>query len=139
MGTLRRFFGNVANPLIIVEWVLSIQTLIGGAYLLSPYLRTGLSIVNPESQFLHVALSHWGLWLLGIFALLSALLIIAGIVKRRVRWRSAGLFLNGLARLYAIIGGFAAHGFIPLSWLSAAALMVFCFYIWGRIRKRGVE
>ena len=137
MGRLRKL-GATTNPLIVIEWIISIVTLIGGIYLLSPVVKTGI-LLNLNSPIAAAVASQLGIVILGMLAVLTALLLIAGIVKMKVKVRSFALFLIGLMRLYAVLAGILINGIFPFTWLSNAALMIICFYIWGRIRRRGTE
>lgn len=138
MSRGRKKLRTVANPLIVIQWIIATTTIAAGAYVASPFLRLSV-IFHGKSALLQTIGSDVGIIVFGFFFILSGLLMVAGIVKRKVEWRSAGLFLNGLCRLYVIIAGFLAFGFLPLNWLSNAVIMFIVFYIWARIRKRGVE
>lgn len=134
----RRRLGATSNPLIVIEWIIAIVTLVGGVYLLSPVFNVGL-LVSLNSPIAQAVASSVGIIALAVISIFSALLLIAGIVNRKVKWRSAALFINGLVRLYAFLAGLLINGLLPLTWLSPFALMLITFYIWGRIRKRGHE
>lgn len=134
----QRKFGATSNPLIVIEWIIAIVSFIGGVYLLSPLLNVAI-LVNMNSPVAAFVASSVGIVALGVVLLFSALLLIAGIVKRRVKWRSAALFINGLTRFYALVATLAINGPMPLTWLSSFALLLITFYVWGRIRKRGIE
>lgn len=128
----------ISNPLIIVEWILAIVIVIGSTYLFFPVL-SGVELINSASPIAHAIASTIGLLALASISLFSGLLLVAGITKRKVKWRSAALFISGLVRLYAFLAGVLINGLVPLTWLSSFALMLITFYIWGRIRKRGIE
>lgn len=126
------------SPLIVIEWIIAIFTTIGAVYTLSPMLDFSIA-QNGPTPFVSVVGSDLGITIFGIVFLISALILVYGIVRRKQGWRSLGLFLNGLTRLYIIIATFLATGPFPFTWLSNAAVMVMAFYIWGRLRKRGLE
>lgn len=136
--TSRRRLGNSSNPLIIIEWIISISTIIGGLYLLSPVWKLGY-VLNSTGPIAQAVTSEIGIVAVAVFAIFTGLLVIAGIIKRKVAWRSAGLFLNGMLRLYALIAGILLNGLFPMTWLSSAVVMCIALYIWGRIRRRGAE
>lgn len=133
-GTL----GNVTNPLIIVQWIIAISAIVGGLYLLSPVWNASI-LINTTGPITQVIASTVGIALVALFAIFTGVLMIAGIVKRKVKWRSAGLFMQGMLRLYALLAGILINGFFPMTWLSSAVLLAITFYIWGRIRRRGIE
>lgn len=137
-GERRRRLGNNTNPLIVVEWFISVSAIIGGLYLMSPVLRLN-SIIHSNGAIAQAVTSDIGIVLVAAFAIFTGLLIVAGIIKRKASWRSAGLFLNGMLRLYALIAGILINGLLPLTWLSSAVLLCITLYIWGRIRRRGQE
>jgi len=95
--------------------------------------------MNGQSAFLQTAGSDIGLLLFGVVFILSGIIMVVGLMRRKVGWRSTGLFLNGLARFYVITATILAQGVLPLTWLSNLVVMAIVFYIWGRIRKRGIE
>lgn len=106
--------------------------------MVSPLLRVSINLYG-KSAWLQTVSSDIGILAFGCIFILSGLLMIFGIVTRKVKWRSAGLFLNGLCRFYVIVASILAVGILPVTWLANATIMVIVFYIWGRIRKRGVE
>lgn len=138
MRGLRSKLGAISNPLIVVEWIIVLVTLVGTLWLFFP-LFSGVEFVQSNSPIISIIASFLGILALAVVALGSNLLLIAGIVKRKAKWRSAALFTLGLLRLYAVLAGILINGLLPLTWLSSFGLMLICFYIWGRIRKRGVE
>lgn len=127
-----------ANPLIVIEWIIAIATIVGGAYMLSPLLQHSIA-VNGASPFIRTMASETAINIYAVIYLLTGLLLIAGIVKRKVKWRSFALFFNGLARLFVLLGTLLAQGLLPATWINTAVVMVIVFYIWGRVRKRGIE
>ena len=137
MGTLRKFGIIGANPLIVVEMALAVQTLLGGAYLLNFVLSN--QKVAAGSAFIQIVASDFGIILFASLFILTGLIIIAGIVKRKVKWRQTGLFWNILTRFYALLTGLIANGLFPPSWLPSATLLFLALYTWRRIKSRGIE
>lgn len=83
-----------------------------------------------------VIVSKIGIVALGLIAVASAILMLAGIFTDNVNLRSIGLFTNGLIRFYALLGGWLLNGFIPVSWMSPAALLVITLYLWWKVKPR---
>lgn len=134
----RKVLGNVTTPLIAIQWIIAVISLVAGAYMVSPLLQLSIDL-QGKSGFLQAVGSSHGILIFGLVFIFSSLLIISGILFKTTWLRSAGLFLNGLCRLYSIIATILAVGFLPFSWASNALVMLIAFYIWGRISKRGVE
>lgn len=137
MSRVRRL-GATTIPLLVVQWIIAISAIIGGIYVVSPFMRLSI-LFNGKSAVIQTVGSEWGIYLFGGMFILSGVLMIAGIILRKVQLRSLGLFINGLCRLYAIIAAILAVGILPLTWLSNFTIMCIVFYIWGRIRRRGIE
>lgn len=138
MTRVGRRIGNVTNPLIVIQWIIALISLVAGVYMVSPLLQLSIDL-HGKSAFVATVGSNYGVVIFGCVFILSALLMIAGIVYRRVGLRSGGLFLNGLCRFYSIIATILAVGILPFTWASNALVMIIVFYIWSRIRKRGAE
>jgi len=68
----------------------------------------------------------------GVFLLIAGALVVAGIIKRKYRWRSSGLFMIILIRTYGLLVGFLVAGFLPLTWLASLVVLltaVVCYIV----------
>lgn len=138
MGNLLRRLNIIgANPLIVVEWFIAVATIVGGIYLLT--FVFGPIPINTESTLIQVVASKLGIAIFASIYTLSGLGIIAGIVSRKVKVRQISLFWNLLARFYALSAGLIAGGLLPLTWISPLVVLLTVFYIWKRIKARGIE
>jgi len=133
-----RGLGATTTPLLVIQTIIGISTIIGGLYLVSPFMQASIRLVG-RSAFLETASSEIGILIFAAIFIFSGILMLAGVYARKVRWRSTGLFINGLCRFYVIFATFLSQGILPLTWFSGAVIMVIVFYMWGRIRRRGVE
>lgn len=139
-GFLARFKFWGRSPLTIVEVVIGIVTIVAGVYILSPALVYSTTM-NGASPLVATLGSQLGISLFGGFFLLSGLVMLYGIFKRNYRIRSAGLFMNILARTYGLIGYFLVTGILPLTWLSSLTILIIAVICWVVVRgfiHRGV-
>lgn len=131
------FFGRVRflgrSPLTIVELIISISAIVGGLYLLSPFLAYS-TMVNGASPLV-ATLSHpFAIVAYGLVFITGGSMSVYGIFSRRTLWRSTGIFIQMLVRTYGIFVTFLIQGALPLTWLSS--FVVVCvsvvIYIWLR-------
>jgi hypothetical protein len=139
------FFGNFKfwgrNPLTIIELIIGISSIVGGLYVLSPFLAYSVSVngAAPIVALLSHPISIYGY---GLVYLFSGILIVFGIFKRRYRIRSAGLFVNILARIYGLCGTFIVQGLLPLTWISPLIVLlvtIICYVVVRGFIFRGLK
>lgn len=116
LGFLRR------GPLTYIEIIIALSVLVGGLYILSPFLVVHISLADAPSLIQDLA-STTGILILGIVAILNGIAMLYGIFAYRYKIRSAALFFNLLLRLYVVIATIAAQGIFPMDWLSNAVIM----------------
>ena len=133
MGVLGRvrFLGR--SPLTIVELIIAIGAIVGGLYVMSPFL-TYSTAVNGASPIVHVLGHPVALMVYGAIFVLSGVASIYGIITRRTNFRSSGLFWNMMARTYGLFGTFMVQGLLPFTWWSSAVVLAISVvvYIWLR-------
>lgn len=84
----------------------------------------------------HTLGSQVGLLLLGISALVSGGLIIAGILTNKVKIITEGLLLNFVIRMYGQLAAFAVFG-LDASWISSITLMLITLVCYFVLRAKG--
>lgn len=134
-----RFWGR--NPLTIVEFVIGAASVIAGIYIMSPALAYSTQI-NGAGAIVSMLGHPIGLTIYGFIFFISGAIMIAGIVKRRYKWRSTGLFMNACVRTYGLIGTFIIQGILPLSWLSSLVVLIIVLICYMTVRgfiHRGIE
>lgn len=129
MKPLRRTKEVVRNPLTVIELVLAISTIVGGLYVLSPFLVVSI-IQNGASPLILALGSQVGVTLFGGIFLASGLASVWGIYTRQYRTRSVAMFIQFLCRFYAIIVGWLVSGLLPLTWLSPLTIAIICVILW---------
>jgi len=123
------------TPLRMIEWIIVIQTILGGLYILSPLVeKLAMTIVKP-SIVAQVVISPIGILALGSIFLFSAILLAAGLIWEKKQWRATGLFINICVRIYGLVGGWALNGFMPPSWLASATLLSILIVIYFHIKR----
>lgn len=121
------------KPIEALQWVLVALSFVQATYFLSPLYRYSLSI-NGATPFA-AALSHpalIGLWVIGLA--ISAAFIAIGIKKNRPSFRANGLFAQFLLRLYNLTLTILVTGWLPITWIYLATVVVFCAVLWGAER-----
>lgn len=126
-----RFLGQ--SPLTCIELIIAISAVVGGLYVMSPFLVVNVSLTQAPSLVQNLA-SYTGIIILGLAAVLNGLVMLWGIFRRNYAIRSLGLFTNILLRLYVIIATIAAQGFFPMTWLSSLTIMGIAVICWLHVR-----
>lgn len=109
------------DPLITLAWIISIMGIVGAIYLLSPALIIEQPS-NPSGLFNAVA-SVVGIVALAIAAGSGGIITIYGIVKKRMKWVTAGLLINLSLRVYAFLIGLLVFG-LESQWLSSLTMIL---------------
>jgi hypothetical protein len=131
MGFLDKFRFWGRNPLTIVEMIIGITSVVGGLYVLSPLLVYSTAI-NGAGPIVALIAHPIGIMIFGLIIVISGLMMVIGVWKRKYKIRSWGLFVNILARTYALIGGFLISGFLPLTWMSSFVVLlitILCYIV----------
>lgn len=111
------------NPLTMVEAAISIVTIVGALYLLSPFLI--LPVEVTEGPALAQAISSGiPLIMLGVSAFGAAAWDLWAIHKRKWNQRANALFVLFIIRLYSLLAVILITGFFPMSWLSSFTLLI---------------
>lgn len=115
----------------MVELIIGISAIVGGLYVLSPFLVIGLELSGAPSV-VKILATPAPIFALGLVAVLNGIAMVYGIFARNYRVRSIGLFVQILLRLYVIIVVIAAQGLFPLDWLANATLLgvsIVCYLV----------
>lgn len=131
MGFLRGLRGRIRgrNPLTYIELMIAITSVIGGVYILSPFVVLNLPPSTGSTVILAIT-SQLGVAALGVAAIVSGLMIIWGILALRTRPRQWGLFLGILLRFYTVFATLLIYGLVPLNWMNSlvqALIMAVCY------------
>lgn len=127
------------NPVTIIERVISLITLVGGIYVLSPILSVPAQYVTG-SVVSQIVVSQVGILAIGLFASAFALWNLYAIHKRSYRQRAASTFAMAMLRLYVILATILIVGLFPLSWLSSFTIVIILSvcYLYDRAKTREV-
>ena len=120
------------QPLLAIEWVIAIGTIIGAFYIFTPLYPLGRSLHPTTFSLLlthPVALAAWGSVLFT-----GGVLVVVGLCLRHARLRSTGWFCVFLARLYQVLAILIVAGPIPLQWLMPATLGAVVLILWAKAR-----
>lgn len=134
-----RFLGR--SPLTIVELIIGIGAIVGGLYLVSPFLPV-IPAAYATSMVGEILTHPVALFIFGAVYTASGLSSVVGIISRRTTLRSVGMFWNILCRTYGLCTIFILAGFLPLTWLPSATVLLIAVvvYIWLRgLILRGIE
>lgn len=141
MKVLKKYRWLGRSPLTIVELVIAISTIVGGLYVLSPLLDLSV-MLNGASPFVQIVGHTTGLYIFGTFFLSSGAIMLIGFVRRDYHWRSVGLFMNIMARLYVLVTTIMINGLLPLTWLSPLTVLVIaiiCYLVVRGMIARGLD
>lgn len=136
------FFDKVrsTSPIIKIEWVISVFTLVGGFYLFTPLYDT--SVRQVGASVIGAALASSGMILFwGALLLIGALLVIVGLLKDKPQLKSIGLFTIILARTFQLLTTFLVGAFFPITWMYPLTILMVVIILWGlereEVRRRG--
>lgn len=133
MGLFSRFRFWGRNPLTIVELIIGIFSMVGGLYVISPIMQYSVAVNGATPTIL--LLSHpIAIAIYGAIFIISGLLIVLGVWKRKYQLRSWGLFSNILVRMYGLTGTFIIQGFLPLTWLSTLVVILIAVVCYVTVR-----
>lgn len=126
-------FEDRRTPLKIIEWIISIVTIIGGLYVVSPLLS--YSTANFGAGAIAQTIAHpIGILIFGVIFLVSGLLLAYGLLKDIPKVRSFALMMMIACRTYSLIGTWITIGFLPLTYLSNVALIFIAVVVYLVIR-----
>jgi hypothetical protein len=125
------------NPLRVIEFIIGLVTVISGIYVLSPLLDFSIDNNGP-SPLVQALAGSLGITLFGLFYTASGVVLLAGLYKRKARWRALGLFWDGLTRLYVVIATLLIQGLTPISWVSGFTISLICFTLWLANKEKRV-
>lgn len=123
------------HPIRAIEWGLVVGTLINGIYLLSP-LYAYSQAVNGKTAFASALGDPIFTSIYAIFLIVSALLLLFGIVKGCPKLRARGLLLHALSRGYNILLTILVAGILPLTYLSSLILLYILIVLWIHERRK---
>jgi hypothetical protein len=128
-----KFIGH--DPTTVIEFILALGMLVGGLYVLSPFVVINISLSTAPAAVQALA-STIGLALLGGTSAAVGAANLYGIWKYNYKVRSAALFSQIMIRLYVFIATLFAQGFFPLTWLSSFILMCVATICYLTLRRK---
>lgn len=129
-----RFDIATRTPLRIIEWILSALAIIGGAYVMSPLLTYSTAAFGAGAIAQTIA-HPIGIFVFGFLLFASGVTLAIGLVNNNKKWRSAGLLMQIICRIYALLGTWITIGLLPLTWLSGAGLLAIAIVIYFVVRR----
>ncbi len=123
MSRLRFVSKIIYNPIKSIQWIIAVQTIVGGIYLVSPLVEYVSNNVAP-SALVQIISSSTGIAIVGIIFLLSGTILTIGLLKDKPQWRATGLFVSAGVRLYGLWAVWLINGFLPLTWLGNFTIML---------------
>ena len=123
------------SPLACIELIIAISAVVGGLYVLSPYLVVTVSIIDAPNIVQNLATTT-GIVTLGIASIMNGLVMIYGVVTNKYKVRSIGLFINIILRLYVTIVTIIAQGLFPMTWLANVTIMLIAAVCYLQIRVK---
>lgn len=119
----------VFNPIRMMQWVLAAVSLVQGLYVFSPLYEYSIA-VNGMTPFA-AALAHPLLvYIYAALLIITAIMIIVGLVKDCPRIRSAGLLGQTTIRFYNALTTVLTTGFLPIVWTYAFTVVLFSAILW---------
>jgi hypothetical protein len=128
-----RFDNHNRTPLKVIKWIISIVSIVGGLYVMSPLLNYSSANFGAGALAQTIA-NPTGIFIFGFLFFASGALLAAGLIWDKKSWRAYGLFANILLRVYSLIGTWLTIGFLPLSWLSNFALILIAIVVYLAVR-----
>lgn len=122
------------EPVIAVCWVLAFASVIGGLYLLSPWLVIGQP--TSSTALYNAAASFIGIAILAVAAIATGAMMIYGIRKNKYGWIARGLFYNLILRIYAQLVSLLTFGFSQSSWISGVTLIFIVLIAYLVVRSK---
>jgi hypothetical protein len=127
-----KFLGR--SPLTIVELIIGLAAVVGGLYVVSPFLELTVA-VGTAPPYVQALASQPAILVLGALALINGIAIIYGIFAKNYTVRSIALFSNICLRLFTILAVIAAQGPLPLTgWLNSFWLLLISIVCWVVVR-----
>src|SRR6476620_2876028 len=121
-------------PIIAVCWVFAFASIIGGVYLLTPWII----IDHPANSntVYSAAASLVGIIIVAAAAIITGLMMIYGIRKNKNEWIARGLFYNLILRIYAQLVSFISFGFASANWISGLTLIFLVLIAYLVVRQQ---
>jgi hypothetical protein len=128
-----RFDSQNRSPLKVIKWIISIVSIVGGLYVMSPLLVYSTATFGAGALSQTIA-NPVGIFTFGLLFFASGALLAVGLIWDKKTLRAYGLFANILLRIYSLIGTWLTVGFLPLSWLSNFALIMIAIVVYLAVR-----
>jgi len=128
-----RFDNRKRSPIKVIKWIISLTSMVGGLYVMSPLLT--LSTVKYGAGALAQTIANpTGIFIFGFLFFASGALLAVGLIWDKKTLRAYGLLANILLRIYSLIGTWLTVGFLPLSWLSNLAVILIAIVVYLAVR-----
>jgi hypothetical protein len=128
-----RFDIHKRTPLRVIEWIISISSIISGLYVMSPLLSYSTATFGAGALAQTIA-QPTGIFIFGLLFFASGALVVVGLIRSKKQWRAYGLFGIITCRFYALLGTWLTIGFLPLSWLSGSVVLLIAIVVYLAIR-----
>lgn len=128
-----RFDNRNKSPIKVIKWIISITSIVGGLYVMSPLLTYSSATFGAGALAQTIA-NPVGIFIFGFLFFASGALLAAGLIWDKKSWRAYGLFANILLRVYSLIGTWLTIGFLPLTWLSNLAIVLIAIVVYLAVR-----
>lgn len=131
--SLLRFLPKSFDPIRIIEWVVALATAFSGLYIYSPFYNQAVQRDGPGA--IAAALHHPELiYVYGAVILAGAVLLILGLVLRKVLLRSVGLFTIFTVRFFQVLLTLITLGWQPITWIFPLTIMCIVVVLWINAR-----
>lgn len=126
------------TPLTYAEAVTAMLSLIGGIYLLTPFLTLPFAV---EGQVAMIVANAAGIVAVGVVAIVLSLWNLWAIYKGNYKQRARSIFWMTMLRLYSILALILITGIFPMTWLAALNVLILqvIFYLNNRFMATVVQ
>lgn len=128
-----RFDNNKRTPFRMIKWILSVTSIVGGLYVMSPLLSYSTAAFGAGVLAQTIA-NPVGIFIYGFIFFASGALLAVGLIWDSKTLRAYGLLANILCRVYSLFGTWLTVGFLPLSWLTQLAVILISIVVYFAVR-----
>jgi hypothetical protein len=124
------------DPVTTIELIAALGIIIGGLYILSPFLEISV-VLSQAPRAVQALASTLGLVILGSSLLITGVANIVGILRFNFKLRASAIFVQMLLRMYIIAAIILSQGFFPLDWLNNFITLCILFVCYVAVRRKG--
>lgn len=122
------------NPILVIEWVVALCTIVSPVFIFSPLYDESVSTNGPGLVAASLSDPHL-IYIYAAILLVGSIMVMVGLIFKRAPIKSVGLFTILLIRFFQVLTTLLVEGFTPIGgWIFPLTILLIVCVLWINTR-----